>query len=116
MADWVAKFLGSWWAVALHSSWFLCWLVFDFDLEILTLGVSLEAIFIGTFLLMSANRQEAQRDKIEEKERQGDREKIERDIELDIKAERQLREIKAIQKEIHEEVGQVKKEIKKLQE
>ena len=44
---WISWFLGSWLAVVFHTLWFAVWLVLDFDLNLLTFSVSLEAIFIG---------------------------------------------------------------------
>ena len=61
----VAWFMGSWWAVLFHTSWFTIWLIFNFNIDTLTLWVSLEAIFIGIFLLMASNRAEVARDRVE---------------------------------------------------
>jgi len=108
ITDFIAWFLGSWWAVIIHTLWFTIWIVFDFNMDTLTLGVSLEAIFIGIFLLMAATKAEVQRDLKETKERQRDRRRIEDDIELDEKGERRLREVKADLKEIKQEIGEIK--------
>jgi len=110
----VSWFLGSWWAVVFHTVWFAVWLLLDFDVNLLTFSVSLEAIFIGIFLLMSSNKAEEQRDIREERLRRSDRKKIEHDIKLDEKADRQLSEIKRLQKELHNEVKVLKKEIKEV--
>ncbi len=112
--DFIALFLGSWLAIAFHTLWFTFWLVFNFDISLLTFAVSLEAIFIGIFLLMSANKAEIQRDRRETKQRASDRRRIELDIKLDQKADRQLTQIKHFQKEIHEEIQEIKKELKNL--
>ncbi len=77
-------------------------------MDTLTLGVSLEAIFIGIFLLMAASKAEVERDKREVKERQWNREMIEHDIKLDEKGERRLREINISLKEIKEELKKIK--------
>jgi uncharacterized membrane protein len=61
----VAGFIGSWWGVFSHTIWFVSWFIFNLDMNTLTFAVSLEAIFIGIFLLISDNRAEAQRDKRE---------------------------------------------------
>ena len=113
--DFISQFLGSWWAVILHTIWFSLWLFFNFNINLLTFSVSLEAIFIGIFLLMSANKAERQRDLREVRQRINDRERLEHDIKLDEKADRQLTEIKRLQKEVHQEVGKIKKQLKKLQ-
>ncbi len=55
-ADTVASFAGSWLFVGLHVVWFGAWLLLRLDINLLTLIVSLEAIFLATFVLMSQNR------------------------------------------------------------
>jgi len=112
--DFISWFLGSWWAVVFHTAWFTIWLVFNFDINVLTFSVSLEAIFIGIFLLMSANKAEAIRDKREARQRIKDRERLETDIRLDQKADRQLTEIKKLQKELHQEIKTIKAKLNKL--
>ncbi len=104
LTDYMAWFLGSWWAVFFHTFWFSIWLVLDFDIDLLTFSVSLEAIFIGIFLLMSSNKAEAMRDKRAARDRAADRRRLEADIKLDEKADRQLEEITRLHKELHEEV------------
>ncbi len=112
--DIISAFLGSWWAVVVHTAWFTIWLRFNFDINILTFSVSLEAIFIGIFLLMASNRAEEARDKKEEKQRKGDRERIDLDIKLDERADRQLMEIKRIQKDMSEQMNKLMREVKSL--
>jgi len=113
--DIISNFLGSWTAVIFHLLWFSIWLVFNYDINILTFSVSLEAIFIGIFLLMASNKAEVVRDKKEERLRKNDRQRLEKDIKLDEKADRQLTEIKRIQKDLEQKVETIIKEIKKLQ-
>ena len=74
IADVLTAFSGSIAFVYLHVAWFLLWLlanrgafgarfVFDpFPFGLLTLVVSLEAIFLSTFVLISQNRQAARAD------------------------------------------------------
>jgi uncharacterized membrane protein len=112
--DLISAFLGSWWAVVIHTVWFSIWLSLDFDINLLTFGVSLEAIFIGIFLLMASNRTEEARGKKEERQRKSDRARIEVDIKLDKRADRQLMEIKRIQKDMGEQMGALMKEVKSL--
>lgn len=83
----------------------------DFDLNLLTFSVSLEAIFIGIFLLMASNKAEIERDKKEAKQQQQDRERIEHDIKLDEKADRQLSEIKRLHKELHQEISNLLRDV-----
>lgn len=115
ITDLIAWFLGSWWGVIFHTAWFSLWLVLDFNINLLTFSVSLEAIFIGIFLLMASNKAEVKRDLRELRQRRRDAKRLEHDIKLDEKADRQLTEIKRMQKEVHEEMKKVRKEIRKLQ-
>jgi uncharacterized membrane protein len=74
IADGMTAFSGSMSFVYVHVAWFLVWLlinlgvlgsalVFDpFPFGLLTLIVSLEAIFLSTFVLISQNRQAARAD------------------------------------------------------
>jgi uncharacterized membrane protein len=74
IADAATAFSGSLPFVYLHAGWFVAWLavnlgafgselVFDpFPFGLLTLIVSLEAIFLSTFVLISQNRQAARAD------------------------------------------------------
>lgn len=58
-ADAITRFVGSWIFVGIHAVWFLLWIVFriePFPFGLLTLLVSLEAIFLSTFVMMSQNR------------------------------------------------------------
>lgn len=112
--DFVSWFLGSWWAVIFHTAWFTIWLVMNFDINVLTFSVSLEAIFIGIFLLMAANKAEYIRDLRESKQRIKDRKRLEADIKLDEKADRQLTEIKRLHKHLHKEVKVLKSRINKI--
>jgi uncharacterized membrane protein len=67
LADSITAFAGSMRFVALHVVWFAVWiglnlvgLAFDpFPFGLLTMIVSLEAIFLSTFVLISQNRVEA---------------------------------------------------------
>lgn len=114
VTDYLSWFLGSWWAVFFHTFWFSVWLVLDFDIDLLTFSVSLEAIFIGIFLLMSSNKAATSRDRTASRQRKADRERLETDIRLDEKADRQLTEIKKLQEELHQEVLSIKKQLKEL--
>ncbi len=64
-ADMVASFVGSWSFAIIHIVWFVGWIALDieaFPYSFLTMIVSLEAIFLTTFVMMSQNRQ-AERDR-----------------------------------------------------
>ena len=65
LADWVAEFVGSWTFVIVHVVWFGGWILLkieSFPFGLLTMIVSLEAILLSTFIMMSQNRQ-ADRDR-----------------------------------------------------
>ena len=113
--DVISWFLGSWIAVVFHTLWFAIWLILDFDVNVLTFSVSLEAIFIGIFLLMSSNKAEVQRDKREARQQEQDRKRVEHDIKLDEKADRQLTEIKRLHKELHKDMKLIKRQLAKIQ-
>jgi CRP/FNR family cyclic AMP-dependent transcriptional regulator len=74
IADWIAWFSGSMAFLILNGGWFVIWIAintlplglphFDpFPFGLLTMIVSLEAIFLSCFVLISQNRQ-AQKDKV----------------------------------------------------
>src|SRR5271165_5892568 len=65
-SDVITNFVGSWKFVFIHAVWFIVWIVSriePFPYGLLTLLVSLEAIFLSTFVMMSQNRA-AQKDHI----------------------------------------------------
>jgi len=103
----IAIFVGSWTGVIFHTIWFIFWFILRLDINLLTMIVSLEAIFICIFLLMASNREEAQRKIDLGKEKEQDREQMTLDIKLDQKADRQLTEIKRVQQELHAEIKEV---------
>jgi uncharacterized membrane protein len=68
IAERIANFTGSMLFISLHVVWFALWIVFNipwpgfqpidpFPFTLLTMIVSLEAIFLSAFILMSENRQ-----------------------------------------------------------
>jgi uncharacterized membrane protein len=64
IADWITMFAGSMVFVYIHLVWFGCWIGFgveDYPFGLLTMIVSLEAIFLSTFVLISQNRADARR-------------------------------------------------------
>ena len=105
----VARFMGSWWAVVFHTFWFAVWLVFNFNLEILTLWVSLEAIFIGIFLLMASNKAEIERDLKEAAEQLRQRKMIGVDISIDRKQTSEMGEVKEILKRLEKQIANLTK-------
>ena len=64
LADRITQFAGSMGFVYLHLVWFACWIGFHvekFPFGLLTMIVSLEAIFLSTFVMISQNRGDAAR-------------------------------------------------------
>ena len=105
IADWIAWFSGSMHFLILNGLWFVIWIFinvvladayhFDpFPFGLLTMIVSLEAIFLSCFVLISQNRQAA-------------KDKIRSDIEYDvnIKAELEVAELHHKIDHIHEQMA-----------
>jgi uncharacterized membrane protein len=64
IADRITAFAGSMTFVYIHIAWFGCWIGFgveDYPYGLLTMIVSLEAIFLSTFVMISQNRADAKR-------------------------------------------------------
>jgi CRP/FNR family transcriptional regulator, cyclic AMP receptor protein len=122
IADWLAWFSGSMPFLIIHALWFVVWVSlntflssifspnadgsrgFDpFPFGLLTMIVSLEAIFLACFVLISQNRQ-AQKDKV--------RSDIEYDV--NIKAELEVAELHQKADHMHEEMMRRFSNIEKL--
>ena len=85
IADAVAAFMGSWAFVILHVLWFSTWIGFriePFPYGLLTMIVSLEAIMLSTFIMMSQNRQAAK-----------DRLQADEDYHTNVKAEHEVLQV-----------------------
>jgi len=104
VADWIAWFSGSMQFLIINGLWFLFWIVantlpvgvnqFDpFPFGLLTMIVSLEAIFLSCFVLISQNRQAA-KDKI----------RADVEYEVNIKAELEIAHLHEKVDHIHEEI------------
>jgi uncharacterized membrane protein len=64
IADRITAFAGSMAFVYIHIAWFGCWIGFGvegYPYGLLTMIVSLEAIFLSTFVMISQNRADAKR-------------------------------------------------------
>jgi uncharacterized membrane protein len=64
IADQITAFAGSMWFVYIHIIWFASWIGFrveKYPYGLLTMIVSLEAIFLSTFVMISQNRADAKR-------------------------------------------------------
>ena len=106
IADWIAWFSGSMPFLLLNLGWFVIWIIFNvaslgtphfdpYPFGLLTMIVSLEAIFLSCFVLISQNRQ-AEKDHI--------RSDIEYDV--NIKAELEVAHLHEKTDRIHEEMLQ----------
>ena len=85
IADAVAAFMGSWAFVILHVLWFSTWIGFrvePFPYGLLTMIVSLEAILLSTFIMISQNLQGAK-----------DRLQAEEDYHTNVKAEHEVLQV-----------------------
>jgi uncharacterized membrane protein len=67
IADRITAFAGSMTFVYIHLAWFGCWIGFgveEYPYGLLTMIVSLEAIFLSTFVMISQNRADLKRQAI----------------------------------------------------
>jgi len=67
LADRITAFSGSMKFVLIHVIWFSCWIGFgveSYPYGLLTMIVSLEAIFLSTFVMISQNRADEKREVI----------------------------------------------------
>jgi uncharacterized membrane protein len=67
VADAITSFAGSMWFVYIHIAWFTVWIaggVERYPYGLLTMIVSLEAIFLSTFVMITQNRQDGARQQL----------------------------------------------------
>lgn len=102
-ADFMTRFGGSMLFVWLHVAWFGAWIVLnlvgvltfdEFPFGFLTMIVSLEAIFLSAFVLISENRQAMQSDR---------RAKV--DLQVNLIAEQEITKIMSLVAELHAHLG-----------
>ena len=104
-ADWLTFFSGTMIFVYIHSAWFVVWMVanagiaglptFDpFPFGLLTMMVSLEAIFLSTFVLISQNRSAALADR-----------RSDLDLQTDLLTEHEITRILRLTKAISDHLG-----------
>lgn len=104
VADFITRFCGSMSFVWVHVLWFALWIgasvlsgskAFDpFPFNLLTLSVSLEAIFLSTFILISENRQS----RVDERRNN-------LDLQINLLAEQESTKTLQLLKEIAEKLG-----------
>ena len=85
VADRITAFAGSMPFVYIHIAWFTCWIGFGLEgypYGLLTMIVSLEAIFLSTFVLISQNRADARRQVIADEQWKTVQEEDEQNVEL----------------------------------
>jgi uncharacterized membrane protein len=71
IADTITRFAGSMMFVYIHVAWFAAWIglhVEHYPFGLLTMIVSLEAIFLSTFVMISQNRADAKRQVLADEE------------------------------------------------
>lgn len=103
-ADLLTAFSGSLAFVALHAAWFAAWIAVNtipgvghidpYPFGLLTLIVSLEAIFLSTFVLISQNRQAVAADR---------RAKV--DLQVNVIAEQEVTKLLQLVTEIHQHMS-----------
>jgi uncharacterized membrane protein len=85
LADSITGFVGSWLFIIIHIIWFGVWIIIPvepFPFGLLTMIVSLEAILLATFIMMSQNRQ-SDRDRVQ----------AEADYQTDVAAKQEIEEL-----------------------
>jgi uncharacterized membrane protein len=85
IADQITAFAGSMWFVYIHIIWFASWIGFGvekYPYGLLTMIVSLEAIFLSTFVMISQNRADAKRQVIADQQWQTVKEEDKQNEEL----------------------------------
>jgi uncharacterized membrane protein len=85
VADGITTFSGSMLFVYIHIIWFSCWIGFgveSYPYGLLTMIVSLEAIFLSTFVMISQNRADAKRQIIADEQWQMVQEEDKQNVQL----------------------------------
>jgi uncharacterized membrane protein len=116
LADKIAEVAGNIWFALAHIIWFLFWIyvnnghtlfglgVFDpYPYGLLTMTVSLEAIFLSLFILISQNRQ-SQKSEL----------RAELDYQVNLKTEKDVAEILSILRDMHEDVQDIEDDTSEL--
>jgi len=107
ISDAITAFCGNMFFVYTHIVWFSFWIIYNvtsykpfdpFPFGLLTLIVSLEAIILATFILISQQR-ESEISEI----------RSELDYQTDVRAEKKIHEMLALQREIYEILSRKKK-------
>jgi uncharacterized membrane protein len=124
VADAITAFSGSMKFVYVHVVWFSCWIGFGvekYPYGLLTMIVSLEAIFLSTFVLISQNRADAKRQVIANEQWSLVKKENEQNIEL-IKLSNQIlaltQEVQSMGKAFRDqdEIAALRKDVRTLVE
>ena len=105
IADAITDFAGSMWFVYIHIVWFGLWIGLGaekYPYGLLTMIVSLEAIFLSCFVLVSQNRQ-AQKDRV----------RADVEYEVNVRAEREVSALHAKSDRLYEQMMARLREIEK---
>src|SRR5690242_20278056 len=100
IADAITRFSGSMTFVYLHVIWFACWIGFgveSYPYGLLTMIVSLEAIFLSTFVMISQNRADAKRQVIADEQWK----LVQKESRQNVELIRLSNEILGLTKEVH---------------
>lgn len=101
ISDWITDFAGSMVFLYLHLLWFGVWIIFKvekYPYGLLTMIVSLEAILLSTFVMISQNRQAAFA------EAKANHDFVEQEQELKLNTEL-TKAVHALANEIHTKLG-----------
>lgn len=118
IAEAIASFTGSMFFIWLHVTWFSLWIIFNvpwlgfrpldpYPFTFLTMIVSLEAIFLSAFILMSENRQARLADR---------RARV--NLQVDMISEREITKLMELVVDVHAHLGlrKVDPELEKMQQ
>jgi uncharacterized membrane protein len=116
LADRITEFAGSMAFVYLHVVWFACWIGFGverYPFGLLTMIVSLEAIFLSTFVMISQNRADAKRQVLADQQWRTVQEEERQNVELLKLAKRQDGQAKELL-ELSNQILALTKEVRSL--
>ena len=111
VADAITGFAGSMSFVYVHIAWFASWILFGvekYPYGLLTMIVSLEAIFLSTFVLISQNRADARRQVFSDSQYEMIQEEQKQNVELieqGKRIEQLTQSVLALTQEVHASLG-----------
>ena len=111
IADVITGFAGSMSFVYVHIAWFASWILFGvekYPYGLLTMIVSLEAIFLSTFVMISQNRADARRQVFSDSQYEMIQEEQKQNVELieqGKRIEQLTQSVLALTQEVHASLG-----------